>query len=374
MRAESTGLPRTSIDAHGALQFRFERARHGIRYVVRPPPTIGDWSDPESLLGFARSAGDPAAGSGRNGAADSDRHQFRADRVFPTRKSERRPEPVAKRRFRRAGAPGAAAENPRSPQLSRSGHASMNRSAGDFGRRPLPARRTGLNRPVAGFGPGAFEAVERDVGALFRVGVVAHRLIPWPRRSRWRPGCRPTIWKQRPRWCPTSSIRRRGSACRAAETHSPMVSEAEISAAVLCARGCNGAFPGRPGGPRSPRPPAGRRSVDGFRPPPRRSPIRARASSGAFAVPRAPAAREAEGEQRVARQYGGGFVEHFMAGRAAAPEVAVVDRGQVVVNQGIGVEALHGDGGRQRVGAGIEEFRPEKEKGGTDRCLRPRSE
>jgi len=47
MRAESTGLPRTSIDAHGALQFRFERARHGIRYVVQTAPTIGDWSDPE---------------------------------------------------------------------------------------------------------------------------------------------------------------------------------------------------------------------------------------------------------------------------------------------------------------------------------------
>src|SRR5690606_31992677 len=64
---------------------------------------------------------------------------------------------------------------------------------------------------------------------------------------------------------------------------------------------------------------------------------------------------EGVGEEGVARENGGGFVELTVAGGAAAPEFGVVHAGKVVVDEGVGVEALEGDGGGKRVFGAVEE-------------------
>ena len=56
---------------------------------------------------------------------------------------------------------------------------------------------------------------------------------------------------------------------------------------------------------------------------------------------------ERDGEQRVARQDGNAVTENFVAGRAAAPEIVVVHARQIVVNERIGVDALHCAGQRR---------------------------
>ena len=69
---------------------------------------------------------------------------------------------------------------------------------------------------------------------------------------------------------------------------------------------------------------------------------------GAVAVA---AGEELEGErdQRVAREQGGRLVEGLVAGRSAAPQVGVVHARQVVMDQGVRMDALERDGG----GAGV---------------------
>ena len=54
---------------------------------------------------------------------------------------------------------------------------------------------------------------------------------------------------------------------------------------------------------------------------------------------------EGEREQRVARQNRHGVAENFVAGGNAAPQIVVIERGQIVVNQRIGVNQF------QRAGA-----------------------
>ena len=51
---------------------------------------------------------------------------------------------------------------------------------------------------------------------------------------------------------------------------------------------------------------------------------------------------ECEREERVARENGGGLAELLMAGRLAATEVVVIERGQIVVNQRISVDEFDG--------------------------------
>ena len=61
---------------------------------------------------------------------------------------------------------------------------------------------------------------------------------------------------------------------------------------------------------------------------------------------------EGVGEQGVAGEEGGGFVEGFVAGGATAAEVVVVHAGEVVVDQRVGVYALDGDGGGEGIESG----------------------
>ena len=49
---------------------------------------------------------------------------------------------------------------------------------------------------------------------------------------------------------------------------------------------------------------------------------------------------EGEGLERVAGENGGGFAEDDVAGRLAAAKIVVVERGQVIVDEGVGVEHL----------------------------------
>ena len=58
---------------------------------------------------------------------------------------------------------------------------------------------------------------------------------------------------------------------------------------------------------------------------------------------------EGEGLERVAGEDGGGFAERDVAGGLAAAEVVVVERGEVVVDERVGVE--HFDGGAEAGGA-----------------------
>ena len=53
-------------------------------------------------------------------------------------------------------------------------------------------------------------------------------------------------------------------------------------------------------------------------------------------------------QQRVAREHGDAFAENFVVGRLAPAEIVVVHRGQIVVDERVGVDAL--DGARERHG------------------------
>ena len=54
-------------------------------------------------------------------------------------------------------------------------------------------------------------------------------------------------------------------------------------------------------------------------------------------------------QQGVARQHGDAFAEDLVVGGLAAAEIVVVHRGQIVVDERIGVDALDGAGQRQGV-------------------------
>jgi hypothetical protein len=52
------------------------------------------------------------------------------------------------------------------------------------------------------------------------------------------------------------------------------------------------------------------------------------------------------GQQGIAGEQGGRFIELAMGGGAAPAEVVVIHAGQIVMNERIRVHALHGHGGR----------------------------
>ena len=66
------------------------------------------------------------------------------------------------------------------------------------------------------------------------------------------------------------------------------------------------------------------------------------------AVPRGLVGEHREGErlQRIADQHRGALVEGAVAGRAPAPQVVVVHRRQVIVDQAVDVDQLHRGGRR----------------------------
>ena len=53
-------------------------------------------------------------------------------------------------------------------------------------------------------------------------------------------------------------------------------------------------------------------------------------------------------QQRVAREHRDAVAEDLVAGRAAAPEIVVIHAREIVVDQRVGVNALHRAGERQR--------------------------
>lgn len=53
---------------------------------------------------------------------------------------------------------------------------------------------------------------------------------------------------------------------------------------------------------------------------------------------------ERDGQERITSQDGDTFAENFVGGRLAAPEIVVVHAGQIIVNQGIGMNAFDGAG------------------------------
>jgi len=55
---------------------------------------------------------------------------------------------------------------------------------------------------------------------------------------------------------------------------------------------------------------------------------------------------EGLGQQGIAGQDGDRFAEYLVVGRVSAPEVVIVHGRQVIMDQGIGVDHLHGTGGR----------------------------
>ena len=55
-------------------------------------------------------------------------------------------------------------------------------------------------------------------------------------------------------------------------------------------------------------------------------------------------------QQRVAREHGDAFAEDLVVGRLATAEIVVVHRGQIIVDERVGVDALHGAGERHGVG------------------------
>ena len=59
---------------------------------------------------------------------------------------------------------------------------------------------------------------------------------------------------------------------------------------------------------------------------------------------------KASRQQGVPGQYGDRLAEHLVVGRIAAPEVVVVHGRQVVMDQGIGMDHLHGAGSRHGMG------------------------
>lgn len=72
------------------------------------------------------------------------------------------------------------------------------------------------------------------------------------------------------------------------------------------------------------------------------------------------------GEEGVARQNRGGLVELFVAGGPAPAQVTVVNRGQIVVDQGIGVETFDRDGGGEGIRPGRVKLRGLEEEKGAD--------
>lgn len=58
------------------------------------------------------------------------------------------------------------------------------------------------------------------------------------------------------------------------------------------------------------------------------------------------------GQKPVPRQNGDGFPEDAVIGRASAPEIIIIHTGEIVMNEGIGVNAFDGAGGRQGEGFG----------------------
>ena len=64
---------------------------------------------------------------------------------------------------------------------------------------------------------------------------------------------------------------------------------------------------------------------------------------------------EGVGEERVAGEEGGGFVELFVRRGPAAAQVVVIHARKVVVDERVGVDALDGDGGGQGVGRTVAE-------------------
>ncbi len=54
---------------------------------------------------------------------------------------------------------------------------------------------------------------------------------------------------------------------------------------------------------------------------------------------------EGVGEEGVAGEEGGGFIVGAVGGGATATEVVVIHAGEVVMDEGVGVEALEGGGG-----------------------------
>ena len=66
---------------------------------------------------------------------------------------------------------------------------------------------------------------------------------------------------------------------------------------------------------------------------------------------------EGEREQRIAGEDGHGVAEDFVVGGAAAPEIVVVERGEVVVDERIGVDHFERAGGREYgIGVAAERF------------------
>ncbi len=52
-------------------------------------------------------------------------------------------------------------------------------------------------------------------------------------------------------------------------------------------------------------------------------------------------------QQSIACEYRNGFTIHFMVCRLTAPQIIIVHRRQVIVNQGVTVDHFNGGGGRQ---------------------------
>lgn len=62
------------------------------------------------------------------------------------------------------------------------------------------------------------------------------------------------------------------------------------------------------------------------------------------------------GEQGIAGEQGGGFVELLVAGRGTTAQVAIVHTGQIVVNEAVGVQAFNRYSGGKRICPGGEEL------------------
>jgi hypothetical protein len=58
------------------------------------------------------------------------------------------------------------------------------------------------------------------------------------------------------------------------------------------------------------------------------------------------------GEERIAGEDGQSFAVNDMAGGTSAPQVIIIHAGQIVVNEGIGVDEFEGAGGWPNLGGG----------------------
>ncbi len=74
---------------------------------------------------------------------------------------------------------------------------------------------------------------------------------------------------------------------------------------------------------------------------------------------------KSDGQERVAREDSDAFAKNFVTCGAPAAQVVVVHAGEVVMNEGIGVDAFHGAGGGEGVfGKAAAEFRGREGEGG----------